>query len=81
MPIYDYRCTDCGSTYDVFHKVREVQEDIVCPSCGSLHHQRLIGAPNFAMSTKSGSAFSTPQASSGCSTEEGGCCGGSCGLN
>ena len=31
MPIYDYRCNDDGSTYDVFHKVREIEEDIICP--------------------------------------------------
>ena len=75
MPIYDYRCKACGTTYDVFHKVREVVDDVVCPSCGSADHARLLSAPNVAIGTRS-SASTSP----GCS-EEGGCCGGACGLN
>jgi putative FmdB family regulatory protein len=80
MPIYDYLCADCGSTYDVFHKVREVIEDVVCPSCGSVNHKRLIGRPNVSVSAAS-SHTSSSTAPSGCSTEYGGCCGGSCGFN
>ena len=71
MPVYDYRCDTCGKSYDVFHKVREVVEDIVCPSCGSQKHTRLISASTFSMGVK--------ERDSGCS--DGSCCGGSCGLN
>ena len=49
MPIYDYKCDECGKTYDVFHKVREVLEDVVCPACGSVKHTRLLSAPSFSM--------------------------------
>ncbi len=72
MPIYDYRCEECGTVYDVFHKVREVVEDIVCPSCHSPRHVRLISAPQFSMGK------STEQAPPSCAD---GCCGGSCGMN
>ncbi|MBI5474408.1 MAG: zinc ribbon domain-containing protein [Ignavibacteriae bacterium] len=78
MPIYDYRCDSCGSTYDVFHKVREVEDDIICPSCNSAKHTRLLSAPNVSMGSSSSSSsmdFSAP------SCESGGCCGGSCGIN
>ena len=72
MPIYDYKCNDCGKTYDVFHKVRVVAEDVVCPTCGSAKHTRLLSAPSFSM----GSQPDVP------SCQTGGCCGGgSCGLN
>ncbi len=71
MPIYDYKCDDCGTIYDVFHKVREVQEDVVCPDCESTKHTRLLSAPSISMGSQ-------PDAPS-CAT--GGCCGGSCGLN
>ncbi|MGA9115335.1 MAG: zinc ribbon domain-containing protein [Bacteroidota bacterium] len=77
MPTYDYQCRKCGTVYDVFHKVREVAEDVLCPSCGAREHVRLLSAPNVA---KGGRSSSEP--SGGCSPEFGGCCGGgSCGLN
>ena len=72
MPIYDYQCKECGKTYDVFHKVKEVAEDVVCPSCGSTSHTRLLSAPSFSMGTQKDSAPACG---------DGGCCGGSCGLN
>jgi len=77
MPVYDYRCTDCHTTYDVFHKGREVQEDVVCPSCGSLHHKKLMSIPIISMGSDSPSS----KYSSAPACESGGCCGGSCGLN
>ena len=74
MPIFDYRCNDCGTTYDVFHKVREVEEDIVCPSCKSTNHQRLLSAPNFSVSSKASPDFCSGGPSCGCG-------GGACELN
>jgi putative FmdB family regulatory protein len=74
MPIYDYRCDECGATYDIFHKVREVVEDVVCPSCNSPKHTRLIGAPSIqmnGMTTKSSGESPAPSC----------CAGGACGLN
>ena len=81
MPIYDYRCNNCGATYDVFHKVREIGEDIICPSCQSTKHTRLLSAPNVAVS--GGGKSDSMDFSSGPSCETGGgCCGGgSCGMN
>ncbi len=78
MPVYDYRCLDCNSTYDVYHKVREVQEDILCPSCGSRNHKKLMSVTQMSMGSGSTSDFSSPSAPS---CESGSCCGGSCGLN
>ncbi len=74
MPIYDYRCDSCGTTYDVFHKVREVEEDIVCPECKSTNHTRLISAPSISMK-KSAAAQLAP-----CG-EPVGACGGHCHCN
>ena len=71
MPIYDYRCENCGTVYDVYHKVKEVEEDVVCPECESTKHTRLLSAPSIRM----GSQQTTP------SCAEGGCCDGSCGMN
>ena len=51
MPMYDYRCSQCG------HKIEELifsweEKEIVCPECKTLQVERLMGAP----ATISGSA-------------------------
>jgi putative FmdB family regulatory protein len=75
MPIFDYHCSDCGSTYEVFHKVREKTEDIVCPKCGSVQYTKQMSAPMVSMGGSSSS-----ESSSG-SFGGGGCASGMCGLN
>ena len=75
MPIYDYKCNECGNTYDVFHRVREVIDDVVCPACESKNHTRLISAPNVSMGSSTSSDV-PPSCSNG-----GGCCGGACEMN
>ena len=75
MPNYDYQCTECGNTYDVFHKVREIEEDVVCPACQSQEHVRLISAPSIAVkgSEKAPRGFVPP-------CGDASCCGGSCAM-
>ena len=43
MPTYDYRCTECGHTFDVFQRM---SEDVLteCPECGKQSLRRLIGS-------------------------------------
>jgi putative FmdB family regulatory protein len=77
MPIYDYKCDSCGKVYDIFHKVREVAEDVVCPSCGATEHTRLISAPSVKIAGK-GMSFGQSDVPP---CADGGCCSGSCGLN
>ena len=43
MPTYDYRCEDCGHTFDAFQRM---SEDVLteCPDCGKSTLRRLIGS-------------------------------------
>lgn len=43
MPTYDYRCEDCGHTFDAFQRM---SEDVLtdCPECGKPALRRLIGS-------------------------------------
>lgn len=76
MPNFDYQCTDCSKRYDVFHKSREIKEDVLCPSCGSKKHKRLISAPSISMGSNTKSSYQ--QSSDNCST----CCNSdTCGNN
>ncbi len=71
MPVLEYRCLECGRAYEVFHKVREILSDIVCPSCSSTRHKKLISVPAPAARSSSGDQT--------CGNE--GCCRGTCGLD
>ncbi|OHD55088.1 MAG: hypothetical protein A2Y33_03870 [Spirochaetes bacterium GWF1_51_8] len=42
MPNYDYRCTECGTVNEIFHKITEDPE-IKCPSCGSAMKRKISG--------------------------------------
>ena len=77
MPVYDYQCTECHSKYDVFHKGKEVKEDVICPSCGSVHHKKLMSIPVVSI----GSSTFSSGTSRPSSCDGDGCCGGACGLN
>ncbi|TAK53434.1 MAG: hypothetical protein EPO24_14330 [Bacteroidetes bacterium] len=76
MPVFEYKCTSCKSTYDIYHKVREIKEDVICPSCGSNEHTRMLSATQISMVSASGSSYAPAS-----SCETGGCCGGACSVN
>ncbi len=75
MPMYEYRCDKCGSRYEVLHIGPEKIEDVVCPDCRSSEHHKLMSAPNMSMTGSSGSSGDPAPSCNG------GCCGGSCGLD
>lgn len=33
MPLYEYRCTECGNRYEKIQKINDLQ-DTACPKCG-----------------------------------------------
>jgi putative FmdB family regulatory protein len=43
MPLYEYRCQECGLRFERIERVSELNDGI-CPECGEIAH-RLIGAP------------------------------------
>ncbi len=46
MPIYEYRCEDCGQEFELFQKITAPAGG-TCPSCGSTNVRRLISLSNF----------------------------------
>ncbi len=49
MPIYEYRCNECGEVQEVLHKSMQANETVKCSSCGSEDLTRLISAANVSM--------------------------------
>lgn len=72
MPIYDYKCNDCDTKYEVFHKSKELENLVKCPTCESENSRKIISASNFS-GFSSGKSFPLPSSSP--------CASGMCGLN
>lgn len=65
MPIYEYRCTECGEEFEKFVRSMTAKEEIVCPACGSSKVEKKISL--FGSRSAGESAFGV-SAASGCST-------------
>ncbi len=48
MPIYEYRCTDCGFQEEYLQKVSEPPMT-VCPTCGKETFMKLLSAAGFQL--------------------------------
>ena len=42
MPIYEYRCRECGNEFETMVLRGENDRDISCPKCGKKHPDRLL---------------------------------------
>ena len=74
MPIYEYKCADCGTKFEKLVRNGNAAE-LVCPSCGKQHLQ--LEFSTFSAHASSGKSNDVPMCPSG------GPCGtpGMCGLN
>ena len=80
MPIYEYRCTDCESTFEAF--VRSGHNDAECPSCHGDHLTREMSVFASRSNGDGAAAISNAIAQNGGSRMGGGgCCGGGCGCH
>jgi putative FmdB family regulatory protein len=58
MPIYEYRCQECGNRAEIL--VRSLKrEQAVCPECGSTEMGKLISAPGAILKSAAKSGGST----------------------
>jgi putative FmdB family regulatory protein len=44
MPLYEYSCPSCGSTFDALRKFDEREQPVACVQCGA-DAQRLFSRP------------------------------------
>jgi len=71
MPIYEYRCVDCGGSFEALVSASRPQAE--CPSCHGANLNRELSV--FASARSTGGSASPPVAAGG-----GGCCAGGCGC-
>ena len=59
MPIYEYKCDDCGSYSEILVKNRANASSVSCPDCDSGNLEKLISAPGAVM-VRGGSSAAMP---------------------
>jgi putative FmdB family regulatory protein len=42
MPIYEYRCGECGEKFEKWQRSMSCAEEPRCPTCGSAHVNKAI---------------------------------------
>jgi putative FmdB family regulatory protein len=44
MPLYEYRCRDCGQSFEMLRKMADADRDLICLKCHSEQVERLFSA-------------------------------------
>jgi putative FmdB family regulatory protein len=73
MPLYEYRCRDCGNHFEVLQRLGEGADGLSCTSCGAAALDKQFST--FA----TGGGGADLEAGAGCDAADcgaGACCGG-----
>ena len=52
MPLYEYRCEECGHRFEVLQRMGEGNEALTCPRCGAARPEKQLST--FAASSTGG---------------------------
>ena len=74
MPIYEYRCEDCGTKFEKLIRRASDVPELACPSCGQQHLRQELST--FAAPSSAGKSTAPRMCPSG-----GPCNPGMCGMN
>ena len=77
MPIYEYKCEDCGSQFEKLVRRAADVDALECPSCGKNHLKQELSTFAAQVSNGGGKSSDLPMCPSGgpCRTP------GACGMN
>ncbi len=78
MPIFEFKCEDCGKAFEFLELPGSVKKEPLCPECSSKKLVKLISAPFLpsAVGKPANDDLHTPCC--GSSSESKGCTPGSC---
>jgi putative FmdB family regulatory protein len=74
MPLYEYLCRECNSSFEALRPPQEADSPAACPECSRPSSQRILSL--FARSVKTTGQTVAPVAGGAC-----GCGGGACGCH
>ena len=74
MPIYEFKCSDCETFFEILLFNGQEEKEVACPQCGSQKFSRVLSSTNYAMGQGGGNtgASSTTRScpSGNCTTYE-----------
>ena len=63
MPIYEYRCSECGDTFEQFRRMSDADNESECPSCQSSLVSRIFSTFASGGASASGENCGAPSGS------------------
>jgi putative FmdB family regulatory protein len=63
MPLYEYRCPECGHRFEILQKMGHGAEGLTCPHCGAGKVEKQFST--FAAASPSGGGASAGAAAAG----------------
>ena len=56
MPLYEYECKTCESTFEILQSLNEADDELACPECDSFDTAKVFSAIASIGSAKSAAA-------------------------
>ena len=84
MPVYEYYCAECRSSFDLLMSYAASEADIVCTRCHGTHVRKrfsVFASPRGSASASEYGGYSETGGDYGDDGSGGGCCGGACGCH
>jgi putative FmdB family regulatory protein len=54
MPIFEFRCLECGQVFEKLFKRSDEELDMACPGCQSQSFERVVSRANYAVGAGDG---------------------------
>lgn len=64
MPLYEYRCPECGHRFEMLQRMGEGAEGLACPRCGAGKMEKQFST--FAASSSGGGGEAASCGNAGC---------------
>lgn len=81
MPVFEYRCNDCGKKFEIFFKSLGDSEKIKCPECSSENIGKLFSFFNSSVNSSLSENFQCSCSENKSYANSSSCFSGMCNLN
>jgi putative FmdB family regulatory protein len=61
MPIYEYKCSNCGEVSEIFTNIGGHSDPLACKSCGSTNLEKMLSAASIGTADSSQSSCSSKE--------------------